>query len=172
LNDINSAPNGRFVDYSSTENNPFLTSKAWLQSSDGVNWTFFQHDHQHLTFGLTTQPTLMVRVVDATQASDNYSARITLLMGRNDQKQAEQPMSSPIQNWNGITGPVCIWDYDFTQASGNTGGVASWVHSLGVASLGRLPGNLDKYVFLVAATVQGGSQTYTFSHDPDMDITC
>jgi len=169
--DTNSAPNGRFVDYDSTQTNPLLTSKAWLQSSDGVTWAFFQQDHQHLSFGLSTQPTLMVRVVDANQASDNYNARITILMGRNDQKQAQQPMSSPVQNANGVTGPLCIWDVGFAAASGNVGGVPSWVITLGPATLGRATGNVDKYIFLASATVQGNPER-TFSHDPDMDVNC
>jgi hypothetical protein len=113
----------------------------------------------------------MVRVVDANQASDNYNARITILMGRNDQKQAQQPMSSPVQNANGVTGPLCIWDVGFAAASGNVGGVPSWVITLGPATLGRATGNVDKYIFLASATVQGNPER-TFSHDPDMDVNC
>jgi hypothetical protein len=51
----NTALNGRFIDYVSGQD-PLLTSKAWLTSSDGANWGFSQTDHQHLTFPLSENP--------------------------------------------------------------------------------------------------------------------
>lgn len=119
----------------------------------------------------------MVRVVDANQGSDSYTARITVLMGRNDQKSAQQSMSSPIQNTNSITGPLCTWDTGLCTADSDLGNTACWVTTLGQASLGSgTKGNTDLYLFLVAAYVQGnvqGTPTWrTFSHDPDMNIDC
>jgi len=78
----------------------------------------------------------MVRVVDANQGSDSYTARITVLMGRNDQKSAQQSMSSPIQNTNSITGPLCTWDTGLCTADSDLGNTACWVTTLGQASLG------------------------------------
>lgn len=183
-----SAADGRFMDYS-TQTNPLLTSKVWLQPATGVtapdpnrssDWVFFERDKQHLNFDLTTTPTLWVRVVDANQQNDNFNARITILMGRNDQKHATQPMSSPIVNPSVVAGPLCIWDTltpggsVFVPASTTPGGgtVASWLMALGVANQGSSAnGPENNYIFLVAATVIG-TRSLTFSHDPDMDITC
>jgi hypothetical protein len=172
--DDSSAPNGRFVDYISTETDPMKTSKAWLQSTDGITWTFFERDKTHLTFPLNTQPTLSVRVADFNQASDNYSAQITVLMSRNDPGRAQQPMSSPIQSTNGVTGPLCVWNSALGPANGNS---LCWLMPLGQATLGTGgAGDHNKYLFLVAATVngvvQGQQVTRTFCHDPDLDVSC
>jgi hypothetical protein len=171
--DDSSAPNGRFVEYNSTETDPMLTSKAWLQSTDGITWTFFERDKTHLTFPWNPNPTLnpilSVRVADFNQASDNYSAQITVLMSRNDPGRAQQPMSSPIQSTNGVTGPLCVWNSALGPANGNSPG---WVMTLGQATLATGGvGDHNKYLFLVAATVQGNA-VRTFCHDPDMDISC
>ena len=175
------ASNGRFVDYSATQTNPLTNSKVWLEPSatapnppdpnNSSHWQYFQQDHQHLSFNLSAQATLWVRVIDANQTSDNYNARITILMGRNDQKSAPQSMSSPIQNANGVSGPLCIWDTPFVAAATTNGGsVASWVVPLGQATSGST-GMHNLYLFVVAATVTGSPER-TFSHDPDMDISC
>lgn len=169
--DTNTAPNGRFVDYDPTQTNPYLTSKAWLQSSDGQNWIFFARDHQHLDFDLSLSPILSVRVVDRNQSIDNYAARITIIMGRNDQKSAQQEMSSPIHDTNSITGPLCTWDTGgFITTDSTLGDTPCWVAVLGQANLGSDSGT-DNYLFLVGAYVQGNPYR-TFSHDPDMDINC
>ena len=177
-----SAGNGRFLDYAAGQ--PLLlTSKAWLQSAlatpdpnSATDWTFVEHDNQHLLFPFSTQPVLWVRIVDSNQAADDFLARVTVLMGRNDQKHAPQPMSSPIQNANGIAGPLCIWDTltpdggSFVRATPGDG-TASWIMPLGQATLGSgANGTQNNYIFLVAATVLG-NPARTFSHDPDMDIS-
>lgn len=175
------ASNGRFVDYDAAQTNPLLTSKAWLQPvstaptppdpNNSAHWQFFERDKQHLNFALADQATLWVRVVDSNQATDNYNSRITILMGRNDQKAAPQSMSSPVQNANGVTGPLCIWDVGFGPATTTNGGtVASWFVPLGAATTGT-PHMNNLYLFIVAATVQGNPER-TFSHDPDMDVSC
>jgi hypothetical protein len=177
-----SAGNGRFLDYAAGQ--PLLlTSKAWLQSAlatpdpnSATDWTFVEHDNQHLLFPFSTQPVLWVRIVDSNQPADDFLARVTVLMGRNDQKHAPQPMSSPIQNANGIAGPLCIWDTltpdggSFVRATPGDG-TASWIMPLGQATLGSgANGTQNNYIFLVAATVLG-NPARTFSHDPDMDIS-
>jgi len=188
-NDTNSAPNGRFVAYDSTQTNPLLTSKAWLQPASGApdppdpnnsaHWSFCQKDAQHLNFKQSDAPNLWVRVCDANQGTDNFAARITILIARNTQQHAPQPMSSPIVNSNAAAGPLCIWDtvppagssWPFVQASttpNTTSAVASWVAQLGTANQGSGPVT-NRYIMLVAATVQG-NPTRTLTHDPDMNI--
>jgi hypothetical protein len=184
-----SALNGRFVDYSIALD-PLLISKAWLRPTATApdppdpncsgDWQLFSHDKQPLAFPVSEQPTLWVRVVDSNQVTDTFYTRITLLMGRNDQKNPPQgQMSSPIQNSNGVTGPLCIWDTAFVQASltPRGGSNASWWAPLGPATLSfPNPAKINNYIFLVAATVLGnpaqGFPKRTFSHDPDMDVSC
>jgi hypothetical protein len=182
------ALNGRFLDFDSSQENPFLTSKAWLQPVVGApnppdpnvqaDWTYVDRDNQHITIPLNPPSSLWVRVADFNQPQDNYNARVTTLMARNDQKNPKQQMSSPIQDENHITGPVCIWDTPkvggVAPASGTNPG---WVTYLGSATVGSgVRGNVDNYLFLVAAVVQGVVQgvsvTRAFCHDPDLDISC
>ena len=188
-NDSDSAPNGRFVDYDNTQTNPLLTSKAWLQPASGApdppdpnnseHWAFSQKDAQHLNFTQSSAPNLWVRVCDANQATDNFFARITILIARNTQQNPPQPMSSPIVNANLVAGPLGIWDTmppagsgsPFVQANStpNTNSsVASWVTQLGTANQGS-GSNRNRYIMLVAATVQG-NPTRTLTHDPDMNV--
>src|SRR5262245_28515699 len=109
-----SAGNGRFVDYDANQANPLLRSKAWLQPAatapnppdpnNSAHWTVVQKDGQKLSFPMSSAPTLLVRVFDANQPTDNYSARITVLMARNTQSNAPQQMSSPIVNATVVSG--------------------------------------------------------------------
>ena len=186
-----SAGNGRFVDYDSSQTDPLQRSKAWLQPATGApdppdpnnsaHWTFFQTDAQRLNFSKSVAPYLWVRVLDANQSSDNYNARITILIARNTQGNAPQPMSSPIVNSSVVAGPLNIWDtvpppgsnQPFVAASTtpNTNStIASWVTQLGQANQGSgNPGSSNKYIMLVAATIQS-SPARTLSHDPDMNV--
>src|SRR5262245_66462328 len=185
------ATNGRFLDYVASQTDPLQTSKAWLQPSatatnppdpnNSAHWTFFQKDAQHLNFAKSLAPYLWVRVVDANQSSDNYTARITILVARNTQGNAPQPMSSPIVNAAIVAGPLNVWDtvppagsdQPFVPASTtpNTNStVASWVAQLGQANQGSgNQGSSNKYIMLVAATIRG-NPTRTLSHDPDMNV--
>lgn len=183
-----SASNGRFIDYDSRQTDPLLTSKAWLKPSATApqvpdpnissHWTFAQKDAQQLTFAKSDAPYLWVRVYDRNQGTDNYSSRITVLIARNTQANASQPMSSPIAGTDGIAGPLSVWDtmpgangLPFVPASttpNSTSTTASWVTTLGQANQGSGSGR-NKYIMLVAATVQG-TPMRTLSHDPDMNV--
>jgi len=184
-----SATNGRFLDYDSAQTNPLLTSKAWLQPAAGApaapdpnnaaHWTFAQKDTQQLNFSKSDAPYLWVRVADANQATDNFSARITVLIARNTQGNAAQPMSSPIANASIVAGPLNVWDtvppagsslpYVPANTTPNTNSsVASWVTQLGQANQGS-GSSRNKYIMLVAATIQS-IPPRTLSHDPDMNV--
>jgi len=182
-----SALNGRFMDYNPNQNNKLLASKVWYQTvanapdppdaNDPDDWELFQGNKQHITFPLNQPSTVWVRVADYNQATDNFNARITVVMGRNDQKTPPQLMSSPIQDATGVTtGPLCIWDpCFFVIAQPQGAGNASWLVQMGQATQG-LSGKVNNYLFVVAATCMGstplGFPQRTFSHDPDMDISC
>jgi hypothetical protein len=179
-----SAANGRFVDYNSAQTDPLMTSKAWLKPSaaapptpdpnDPSHWTFAQKDAQQLNFAISDAPTLAVRVVDANQGS--YSARITILVARNTQGNAPQPISSPILNASVVAGPLNVWDtmpptgssLPYVPANTTSGSVKSWVTPLGQANQGSGSAK-NKYIMLVAATIQS-DPARTLSHDPDMNV--
>lgn len=171
---------GLFLADDTTQTNPLLRSKVWLQSTlsnpdpnNSSNWTVVAEDSQALSFSSSLQPTLMLRVAGAN--TNNPTGRLTVIVARDRYARGNanglQNRTSPF-NLGNSTRPCAVFD-----SVPNSNGVfpapvgGSWAASLGTVSFNsNRPGNRDTYLLLVAITVFDGSGGYTFSHDPEVEV--
>jgi hypothetical protein len=170
---------GLFLADDSTQSNPLLRSRVWLQSTltnpdpnNSSNWTVFSSDSQPLSFAAALQPTLMLRVGGANM--NNPTGRVTVVVARDRYSRNNnslQTRSTPF-NLGNSSRPCSVFD-SVVNASGAfpapVGG--SWSFSMGAPVFNsNRPNARDSYLLLVAITVFDGSGGYTFSHDPEVEV--
>ncbi|HXB75365.1 MAG TPA: hypothetical protein VNY05_44445 [Candidatus Acidoferrales bacterium] len=190
---------GRFQDYSETSsgNNVLTHSKVWLQlfnssgiptdptlptppSTDpcnpfspwtpdnlasGQQWKALAQDGSIL-LSKANPGHIGVRIV--TNSPEITVVEIAAVFGR--EPRAYQPYSSPFTLNRGSSLLVCCV-FVTTNIAANSG--SAWYLDLGPIANAPAASSVSlshHYDFTVAASVNNGS--YTFGHDPEMDVTC
>jgi hypothetical protein len=156
-------------------NAPIAPGKSFNPYDAGIVWTEVGTDGSLL---VSSDPSLncniAVNIVPVNPPAPGTTVKVTLTVGR--VPRALQKFVSPFQVGNGSCNANAVFDFGFACANVPAAAPISWAYVLGPILNGPPPNTLwvaHHYSFIASITVQTpNAPDATFSHDPEMDVSC